>query len=602
MPLAEPPTKIDDYRVIDDAPAVSDARAFVDPPASVWAGRMSRWAPYVVPPLIYALLATYYFSRFLAHPTRGVPGGADGVIYAWYFEWVEQAFLHLHNPFFTDAINSPNGVNVMWNTAVFALAVVCIPITALIGAGPTVGLMMVLAPIASATTAYFVLRRLTGKSLGAAVAATVYGFGPYFAGQNGHLHLTVAVFPPLLLLLGHELLIVQRRAPLRTGLWLGLAIGVQLLLSEEIVVLASVIAVIAVAVLAALHPHGVAHRVRHSAIGLGVAAATAVVVAGVPLAYQFFGRGALPKGVAPSMQRLDLAGIVRPSGLMYYTSSDDVAANLHFPANGVENTGYLGWPLVVVCLGVCAWLIVRGERFAYWWLITAAVTVGLSLGTPIDLNGHQAGSGPWTLLRKLPLLEGAVVVRFTLITTLLVALILAWGLARLRGRALAVGIAVAVAALIPLRPVGRYGAVLDFTPPRFFTTSAVHEIPQGAPTYVMPYDGDPQPAARVMAWQIRAHLRFHLIGGYSVINHRGRMSYMASLPRFATLLNNTGAAGVAPRPDDLAAARSSVKPSGARFIVITPLQPHAALVIRTATQLTGCRPRLVSDVTLCQIG
>lgn len=601
MPLAGPSTEIDDDRVIDDALAVRDALPPVQAP-SVWAGVLSRWAPYVVPPLIYALLAGYYFSRFLAHPTRGVPGGADGVIYAWYFEWVEQAFLHLHNPLFTNAINSPDGVNVMWNTAVFALAVVCVPITALIGAGPTAGLMMVLAPVASATTAYFVLRRLTGRSLGAAVAATIYGFGPYFAGQNGHLHLTVAVFPPLLLLLGHELLIVQRHSPLRTGLWLGLAIGVQLLLSEEIVVLTAVVAVIAVVALAALHPREVADRVRHSAIGLGVAAVTAIVVAAAPLAYQFFGAGALPSGILPSRQRLDLAGIVRPSGLMYYHSPDDMAANRLFPANGVENTGYLGWPLVVVCLGMCVWLIVRRERFAYWWLITAALTVGLSLGSPIDVNGHQVGSGPWTLLRKLPLLDGTVVVRFTLITTLLVALILAWGLARLRGPVLAVGLVVVAAALIPLRPASRYGAVVDFAPPRFFTTSAVHVIPQGAPVFVMPYDSHPQPAAQVMAWQIRAHLRFSLIGGYSVVNRDGRMSYMAEVPRFAAVLNDTGAHGVAPQPAELAAARASIKPSGARFIVITARQPHALLVTRTASQLTGCRPRVVSDVTLCEIG
>src|SRR5262249_48066024 len=205
MALAEPSTKTDEDRVVavDDALTAGTASVGVEcPPAvpSVWVGRLSRWTPYVVPPLLYALMAAYLFSRFLAHPTRGVPGGADGVIYAWYFEWVEQAFVHLHNPFFSDAMNSPVGVNVMWNTAVFALAVVCIPLTALIGAGPTVGLMMVLAPVASATTAYFVLRRLTGRSLGAAVAATIYGFGPYFARHNGHLHLTVAVFPPLLLL------------------------------------------------------------------------------------------------------------------------------------------------------------------------------------------------------------------------------------------------------------------------------------------------------------------------------------------------------------------------------------------------------------------
>jgi hypothetical protein len=567
------------------------------------AGRrhLSRWAPLISPPLLYALAAGYLFSRFLAHPTRGVPGGADGVIYAWYFEWVEQALVHLHNPLFSHAMNAPAGVNVMWNTAVIALAVVCAPLTALIGADPTVGLMMVLAPVASATTAYFVLRRLTGKAAGSALAAALYGFGPYFVGQNGHLHLTIAVFPPLVLLLGHELLVAQTKSALRTGLWLGVATGVQLLVSEEIAAITVLVAGFSLAVLAVLHPHHAARRVRPGALGLGVAAVTALVIAGGPLAYQFLGPGALPHGVPATGQRLDLAGIVRPGPAQYYASPSDIAANRQFPANGVENTGYLGWPLVIVALATCAWLMLKRERFAYWWLATTLVTVGLSLGTPLDVDGRSVGTGPWALARRLPLLDGAVVVRFTLVTTLLVALILAWGLARLRGRALAAGLVVVAAALVPLRPPGRYGAIVDFAPPRFFTTSAVTVIPPGSRVYVMPYAERPRPAARVMAWQLRAHLRFDLIGGYSVFDHDSTMSYVAALPPFARLLNDVGATAVAPPAAALDAARPSVAASGVRFVVITEQQPQAGLVARTAARLTGCRPRVAADVTLCEV-
>src|SRR5262249_49261804 len=159
-------------------------------------------------------------------------------------------------------------------------------------------------------TAYFVFRRLTGTALGSALAATLYGFGPFFAGQNGHLHLTFAVYPPLVLLLGHELFVAQRVSARRTGAWLGVATGVQLLISEEVVVLTVLVAVLSLITLAALNPRHVRPRLRHSTTGLGVAAGMAVVIAGVPLGYQFFGRQALPHGVLPTRQRLDLAGIV----------------------------------------------------------------------------------------------------------------------------------------------------------------------------------------------------------------------------------------------------------------------------------------------------
>jgi hypothetical protein len=570
-----------------------------EPPA--WRGHLSRWTPRLLPPLLYALAAAYYYSRFLAHPTRGVPGGADGVIYTWYFEWVDQAFVHLHNPFVSPALNAPTGVNVMWNTALFAMAVVCIPFTALFGAGPTLGFVAVLAPVASASTAYFVLRRITGRAAGSALAAAIYGFGPFFVGQNGHVHLTIAVFPPLLLLFGYQLFVEQDRSPVRVGIWLGIAAGLQLLISEEVAALAVIVAAVSLAALAALNPRQVAARVRRGATGLAVAGATAIVIAGVPLGYQFFGPLALAHGVLPTRQRLDLAGLVRPGVQQYYASSADIAANKSFPANGVENTGYLGWALIAVVLVTCGAMIIQRQRFAYWWLLTTLATIGLSLGTPVVVNGNEIGPGPWALLRRLPTFDGVVVVRFTLVTTLLVALLLAWGLARLRGRAYVVGLIVVAAALVPLRPYGRYNAILPISTPRFFTTSAVHQIPSGATAFLMPYEPRPQPMARVMVWQIRSHLRFRIVGGYSVFNRHGRMTYASDLPDFAKMLIAVQNTGQRPTAAQLAAGRASVAPSGVHYIVISDEQGHRNQVVRAATDLTGCTPRRSADVTLCEV-
>jgi hypothetical protein len=571
--------------------------------SKTWAQRtqIARWTPLVVPPLLYATAAAAQFSRFLADPTRGVPGGADGVIYTWYFEWVKQAVVHLHNPFFAPALNAPAGVNVMWNTAMFALALVFLPLTALVGAGPTVGSLMVLAPVASASTAYFVFRRLTGRTLGSALAAALYGFGPFFVSQNGHLHLTFAVYPPLVLLLGHELFVTQRASARRVGVWLGVATGLQLLISEEIVVLTVLVAVSSVITLAALHPRQVRERVRYSVTGVGIAAGTAAVIAAVPLGYQFFGPQALSHGVPATGQRLDLAGIVRPSAAMRFASRADAAANRTFPANGVENTGYLGWALVIVLLASCAWLVVRRERFGWWWLLTTLGAIALSLGSPVVGNGLRLGPGPWALLRRVPLLDGTVVVRFTLITTLLAALMLAWGLARLRGWALAAGLAFVVAALVPLLPANRYNGILHIATPRFFTTSAVDEIPRGAPVFVLPYGPQAVAQASVMTWQVDAGLRFDLIGGYSVIDNHGGMAYTSSMPSFARLLMQVGDTGTPPATSAVQAARGSISPSGLRFVVITDEQAHRSVVVATAARLTGCRPRRSVDVTLCAV-
>lgn len=595
---AEPATA----ETLTDSEAASTGSADATTPGATGpVGAMSRWAPRLIPPLLYALAAAYYYSRFLAHPTRGVPGGADGVIYTWYFEWVEQAFVHLHNPFISPAMNAPIGVNVMWNTALFAVAVVCIPFTALFGATPTLGFVAVLAPVASATTAYFVLRRITGKALPSALAAALYGFGPFFVGQNGHVHLSIAVFPPLLLLFGYQLLVRQDKSAVRTGIWLGVATGLQLLVAEEVVALAVIVAGIAVVALAALYPREVAARVRHVLTGLGAAAVAILVIAGVPLYYQFFGPLALPHGVLPSGQRLDLAGIVRPGVLQYYASPSDVAANAAFPANGAENTGYLGWALIGVLVAMCVAMMIRRQRFAYWWLITTLGAIALSLGTPVEVDGNEVGPGLWALLRRLPTFDGVVVVRFTLITTLLVALMLAWGLAKLRGRTLAVGLVVVAAALVPLRPYARYNGILPITTPRFFTTSAVNQIPAGATAFLLPYEPKPQPMAKVMVWQIRTHLRFKIIGGYSVFNRHGRMTYASDLPEFAKVLVAVGTTGQRPSAAQVAAGRASVRPSGVGYVVIADEQANRAQVVQAAVDLTGCTPRQSADVTVCTV-
>ncbi|MEP6597956.1 MAG: hypothetical protein ABJB98_00725 [Actinomycetota bacterium] len=592
-------------------PASVTGRQVVEPPVTVQLaaeekdGRSDRkaaaWASWLIAPALYLIAAIILYSRFLAHPNRGVPGGADGLLYAWYFEHIEQSIIHLSNPFFTTALNAPDGVNIMWNTSVFAVGVLLAPLTATIGPVATTNVALTLAPVLSATTAFYALRRLTGTVWGAALGAALYGFGPYFQGQAGHLHMIVAFFPPLLLLIGHEWLVSQHRTPVRTGIKLGVLTGLALLASEEIVALSAVLAVFAVLFLAALFPGEVAPRIRYASHALGVGLATAVALAGIPLGYQFFGPQALPGGVLPSSQKLDLAGLVRPGELQRFASAADIAANRAFPANVVENTGYLGWPLLALVFGIIGWLLARGERFALWWFLTFAITVVFALGPKIEINGADAGWGPWAVMRSLPLMDGAVAVRFTLCTTLLVALLLAWALARVAGAALVAGVAAAGVAFVPLLPADRYDAMLILKTPRFFTTSAVDVIEPGSAVVLLPRGGSPDVQAAGMLWQMRTDLRFKIIGGYSVINDHGQMTYIAPDPPFAQVLQQVGDSGVQASQPVLGGARASIGASGVRYIVITDQQLNAGLVAEAAHRMTGCVIRPVADVQLCTI-
>ncbi len=564
-------------------------------------GRLVGVVGWLFPVLVATAGSAFLYSRFLAHPTRGVPGGPDGLLYAWYFASVEHSLAHWQNPLVSHAMNVPNGVNLMWNTSVFLAALVCAPLTAVVGAIPVVGLLMVASPVLSVATAFWALRRLTGAYWASALAAMLYGFGPFFVGQNGHLHLILgAPLLPVLLVLGHRLFVTQDRSPVRTGLWLGITVSAGLLVSEEVVALSAIAAAVAVVTLAVVNPSQVRSHARHAAIGVATAAGTAVVLVGIPLLVQFAGPGALHHGVLVAPQWQDVAGLVRPSGLQYYASAADIRANHHFRPNGVENTGYLGWPLIALIAAICLGFGLRRERFVYWWALTFGAVVLLSFGSSIRYYNRQVGRGPWALVANLPMVKSVITVRFSLVVTFLVALLLAWAVSRLRSTrwAYVAGLLVVTAVLVPLRPAGRYGAILPVDPPAFFSSSAVRQIPEGAAVLVLPQASRPGVAAMTMAWQIRAHLRFDLVGGYSVFDYGYRSGYYGHLPPLASALIAVSRTGTPPSAETVARTRG---PSGISVVVITSHVAHRNAVIAAATELTGCRPRHVSDVDLCEI-
>lgn len=566
------------------------------PAAPVW----NVWVARLGPPVAYLAAALYCYSGFVRAPLRRTVGGADGVAYAWYLEWTHQSIVHGHNPFISTALNAPTGVNLMWNTSLFLLGVLAMPLTATIGPFATVGVLFVLAPFLSASSAYLVFRRMSGTALGSSIGAALFGFGPFFVGHWGHLNLTfLPLFPPILLLL-RNILVTQTRPALRAGVLLGVLGGLQLLISEEIVVLAVLVALPAVAVLALANPGEVMPRLRHAAAGLGIGVAVAAAISAVPVAYQLFGPLAPGSGVTSRDQTADVAALVRPSLLQRFASHRDVAANLHFPANGAENTAYLGWPLIGLCVVLCLWLIRCRDRFAFWWLPTAACVVALSLGSPISLNRHRVATGPWAIYRLLPLIASVKTIRFSLITLLLVGLLIAWSLGRMQLPLRLATAVVVLAALVPLYPVVPYQSGPVTPTPRFFSTSAVDAIPSGATTLVLPVAGFPNLAA--MAWQIRAHLRFDMIGGYSVFKEGKGSTFFPPVPSAWFYLQQVAQTGVPLSVAQRTAAARSIRQFKIQYIVVTQSMQNFDLVSTMVARIGDCHVRRVSDVALCQIG
>jgi hypothetical protein len=590
--------------ILADELAVAAPEPTPATPAGVAASRpLYRWLSWLVPTLAWTGISAYYYGNFLAHPTAGVPGGPDGVIYVWFFKSVEQALAHLSNPLVSHAMNAPTGVSLMWNTAVLPLAVLLAPLTAAIGPVATVGFAMVASPVLSALAAYFAFRRITHRIAASAIAATFYGFGPFFVGQNGHLHLIAAApFLPLILLVGYRLFVTQTGSAARAGIWLGLLAAGLFLVSEELVTFAALAAGVGVVFLALLYHREVSSKFRFAATGVAVGAGVAVAVVAYPMYFQLFGPMSLDGNLIAHRASLDLASFVRPPAFLHFTTSADIAATRSFFTNSGENSGYIGIPLLIVIAGLLIWLgVQRRSLVPVWWLLTTGAVVSFSLGPTVWINGHLTGvHAPWWLLDHGPL-RSAIVARFSLLTALMVAFLIAWGLAKISGRAyVAVGAAVCVA-LVSLLPSGQYVGLSGIQTPAFFTTAAVNRIPAGATVLILPNRAGPGPGAHIMYWQMKAGMRFNIVGGYGVFSDNGNWSYFGALPDFARVLDSAGRTGVRPTEPELLAARPSLLASPVSYIVITQSVRHPMTVKTAAEELTGCTTEAVADVSICAI-
>jgi hypothetical protein len=589
-----------------EAPAPDTATTAPPDAAAGRRGRRDRVLLVLGPVVVWFGAALYQYSAFVRHPSHGVPGGPDGILYAWYFQSVSHSLGHGHLPFITTAMNAPTGVNLMWNTSVILPAVLCAPLTAAFGATVVVGWLMVLSPVLAATSAYLVLRRLSGRIAMPLVLASLYGFGPFLAGQSGHLHLILATpLLPIVVLLAHRLFLTTSTSAVKLGAWLGVVVAAMMLISEELGAMTALVGAVAVVLGAVLYPAVARANWARAARGLGVAVVVAAVLLAVPLAYQFKGPLALKHGVTLVNLPLDLAGTIRPSYLQLFTDRSSIALNHSFRANGVENTGYLGLPLILLLLVVVIWLLVRRDRFAYWWLLTFAITFVISLGSPLWVAGHRTGVVlPWDLVHRLPLLSSMVTVRFTLLLLLLVILLLLYASSRVttptRYR---IAVAVVGLALLPLLPKhGRtYDDITNASPPAFFTTHAVDAIPADSTVLVLPIAHDPISSATAMNWQLRSNLRFRLVGGYSVFNLDGHSTYHGYLPPLATTLMGISNSGGTLTPHQIGVAKTAGGKGAIQWIVLTRHTPHQAAVARAVSSVGGCRLRPVADVLLCRL-
>jgi hypothetical protein len=550
--------------------------------------------------LVFLGLAVLLYAPAWSSPTTTAVGGGrrDSAIIIWFLRWIPFAVDQGRDLLFSDHLNAPGGVNLMWNASMPLLGFVLMPLTSRWGPVLTFNVVLVLAVGLSAWAAYLAIRRYVPGHLAAAAGGLLFGFSPAMRGQSNHPHISFAVLVPLMLLAVGEILVRQRRPPWVVGPLLGLMAGCQLLIGEELLAATVLFGVLLLLVLAVNNPRALLERRRvvHALAAFALAGVVGGAIAARPLAVQFTGPQRIHGDITRTNYSNDLLGYVTP-GSAQLLSSRRSAAQVGRFAGG--NAAYLGVPLLLVLLV----LVVRCWRRpvvrvgAAMTLLAAVFSMGASLQvggrvTTVDLA--------WSPFDHLPVIANLIPSRLAMFTALFAGLLLALYLEAVwRGggwrRLAAVG--VAVATLLPLVPARQVPA-LEVDTPAFFTTGAVRRLPEGSVALVLPFAN--RTVATTMTWQAESGMWFRMPSGYVIVpTPDGRPRYDVN-PNTATRAFGAIQGGrpapvlTGPRRRALAANLAGWEVDA---VLVGPMA-HQGTMLRFLTDLLGRRPALVDGVYL----
>ncbi|MBQ1074579.1 hypothetical protein KBX06_15590 [Micromonospora sp. C31] len=532
----------------------------------------------------------------------------DQALYEWFLAVDSRALLGDFD-LLTGRLNAPDGVNLMTNTTVIALGVLLAPVTLLLGA-PVTFALLALANLAGTAIAWYLLftRVLRARPVAAALGAALCGFGPGMVSQtNSHLHMTAQWLVPVIVWLVVRLLRAadpgtaggpDRRRVVSSAVGLAAAVTAQVFVGEEVLFLCAV-TLLVMAVAYAVADRNLARRaLPRFAGGMALASGLALLVLAWPLWFQFAG----PQGVAdgmfsPHYFSADLRSWWTFSPLS--VAGDDGSARL--TTGPAEYNTFLGLPLLLVAAACALWL---GRRpLAVACVVGTLVTGALSLGPRVVVDGaRSAVPGPYALLSGLPVVDGALPMRFALAVLPLIATLLVLAVDRaLRGAGLArrlVPAAVGVA-LLPLLPTPLPTA--ERPPlPEFVTGGHWRQcVEPGGVLVPVPLATPKQPWP--MRWATAADAAFGMPEGFFIGPYgRGGTAAMGTYPRpTSALLAEVARRGGLPVVDDRQRRQAAEDADfwGASCVALAVDTPHADSLRGTLEQLYGPATRLADAWT-----
>jgi len=317
--------------------------------------------------------------------------GGDQVNFMWSLSFVAHSITHFQNPFFTNLLNYPVGVNLAQNTNVPLLGLLASPVTIVLGPVASFTTLMWLSYPTAATSMYYLLRRINVNSIPSFLGGLIFGFSPYMiASGSAELNLTFTMFVPLILLSFYEVVINETER--KKWAWCSaFFLCCQYYVSTE--VFAATVAVLALTatIYVFFFWSDVSREIMTTYRLLLIPFAALFLAILIPSWYALFGPdhySGLPWGEFQNVYRADLLNFIMPTNaqLLYPHSLKQISTGYNY--GGIFGNGtYVGIPLLLLAM----FFLVRMWRNKLIRLVglVALVTLLLSLGTTLSVGGKE---------------------------------------------------------------------------------------------------------------------------------------------------------------------------------------------------------------------
>ncbi|MEU8713692.1 dolichyl-phosphate beta-glucosyltransferase [Streptomyces sp. NPDC048663] len=552
--------------------------------------RRLRPADLLVPVLFLVLSVALYSGRFFDPGHRYLTDSLqDQNQWEWFFAVTADNLAHLRNPFFSDLQNFPDGVNLMANTVMLGVSVPFAPLTLLAGPAVSLSVCMALGLAGTAVAWYWLLVKRVVRHRGAAfLGAALAAFAPPMVSHaNAHPNFVILFMIPLII--DRALRLAAGTRVRRDGIVLGLMAAYQVFLGEEPFLLAALGMVLFAVAYAAVRPRVARESWRPLGRGLLIAGAVCLPLVAYPLYWQFSG----PQSYH-SVLHGDNAGN-SPLSLIAFSErsmlfGDPARAN-ELSLNPTEQNAFYGWPLVLLAFAVAVRLWSRPlvKALAFTSVAAAVLSMGPKIRIPLTDTVY---SGPWALVRKLPLFESVIEGRVAMICApalgVLLALALEEVLGARRARTQYFGLLAVVLAVLPIVPTPLKSA--PRTPVPEFVASGMWKSYVGRGESLVPLPLPDPGSAEALHWQTAADLGFKLPGGYFNGPYgQDRIGIYGAVPRFTSdMLRDVRYTGKVPviGKNWRAQARKDFAYWKAGVLVVAP-QPNDDKLREAVAALTG---------------